>query len=62
MLRSIIVVNSGAASHHDVPGILWKLELLDIGSFGKTPFCAISTLEDKLRHYVNMCICLDIRM
>lgn len=59
---SIVAINSGAASHHDVPGILWKLDWIDIGSFGKAPVCAISALGDKLRGYVNICIYLDIHM
>lgn len=40
----LVSISSGAASHCDMPVNLWKRDLIDIGSFGKTPVCAISTL------------------
>lgn len=45
---SIISLSSGAASHHDMPVIPWKLDLTGIGFFGRVPLCAISTPGDRL--------------
>lgn len=53
LLMNIVSVSLGAASHCDMPVIPWKLDLIGIGFFGRTPPCAISTLGDKCE-YVNV--------
>lgn len=59
---SIVSISSGAACLCDMQVIPWKLDLIGIGFFGRTLLCAISTLGDKLRCHVNMCMYLDTHM